>query len=79
MTGEVTLLGSEGCRLCDEAEALARPVCRRAGQSLRCRDILEDPELERRYASRIPVLRRPDTGAELDWPFDRAALYRFLL
>ena len=73
------LMGTEGCRLCDEAEALAVAACRRSGRVLRPLDILDDPELERRYAVRIPVLRRADTGAELDWPFDRAGLYRFLL
>lgn len=79
MKGEVLLLGSEGCRLCDEAEALARPACRRAGGEFRCLDILDDPELEARYGESIPVLRRTDTGDELGWPFDRADVYRFLL
>lgn len=79
MRGEVLLLGSEGCRLCDEAESLALPACRRAGGVLRCVDILEDSDLEARYGESIPVLRRTDTGAELGWPFDRAAVYRFLL
>ena len=27
---------------------------------------------------RIPVLRREDTGAELDWPFDAAAVRAFV-
>ena len=79
MRGEVTLMGTVGCRLCDEAEAMARPACRRSARVLRCQDILDDPELESRYAVRIPVLRRADTGAELDWPFEPAGLYRFLL
>ena len=79
MRGEVLLLGSEGCRLCDEAESLAGPVCRRAGASLRCVDILDDPVLEGRYAERIPVLQRSDTGAELGWPFAPSDVYRFLL
>ena len=34
--------------------------------------------LEARYGERIPVLRREDTGAELDWPFDADALRAFL-
>ncbi|MAC21595.1 MAG: thioredoxin family protein, partial [Marinobacter sp.] len=31
-----------------------------------------------RYGTRIPVLRRNDTGAELDWPFTRDQLLTFL-
>lgn len=73
------LLGSEGCRLCDQAESLARPACRRAGRVLRCLDILEDSDLEALYGDSIPVLRRTDTGDELGWPFDRADVYRFVL
>jgi hypothetical protein len=38
----------------------------------------EDDILEARYGIRVPVLHRSDTGAELDWPFDTAALDAFL-
>ena len=41
-------------------------------------DIDSDPELSERYGIRIPVLRLPDTGAELDWPFDDDELLEFL-
>jgi hypothetical protein len=30
------------------------------------------------YGLRIPVLRRTDTGAELDWPFDAGQVVQFL-
>lgn len=33
---------------------------------------------EARYGLRIPVLRREDNGAELDWPFDAAGVRAFL-
>ena len=36
------------------------------------------PALEAAYGARVPVLRREDTGAELDWPFDADAVRRFL-
>nr|WP_298153823.1 glutaredoxin family protein [uncultured Pseudoxanthomonas sp.] len=29
----------------------------------------EDEALEARYGTRVPVLHRSDSGAELDWPF----------
>lgn len=31
-----------------------------------------------RYALRIPVLRRADNGAELNWPFDMSAVLAFI-
>lgn len=31
-----------------------------------------------RYALRIPVLRRTDNGAELNWPFDIVAVQEFI-
>lgn len=37
-----------------------------------------DDELEGRYGVRVPVLRDDTRGLELDWPFDAAALSRFL-
>ena len=37
-----------------------------------------DIGLEALYGSRVPVLRREDTGAELDWPFDAPRLRVFL-
>jgi hypothetical protein len=38
----------------------------------------EDGALEERYGTRVPVLRREDTGSELDWPFDQDRLRAFL-
>ena len=40
--------------------------------------IADDAELLEQYGVRIPVLRRVDTGEELDWPFDAAAVRRLL-
>ena len=37
-----------------------------------------DDALEARYGVRVPVLRDEAGGGELDWPFDAAALARFL-
>lgn len=76
---DLVLYGTLGCHLCEQAMALATPVARRAGSTLEERDIATDPALEARYDVRIPVLRRRDNGAELDWPFDAAAVYRLLL
>jgi len=41
-------------------------------------DIAESESLNETYGLRIPVLRRTDTGAELDWPFDAGQVVVFL-
>ena len=38
----------------------------------------DDLGLQARYGERIPVLRREDSGGELDWPFDAAAVRGFI-
>ena len=71
----LTLFQRDDCPLCDEAyEVLAvtgvpdfEPVW-----------IDGEAELEARYGARVPVLRREDDGAELDWPFAPDALRAFL-
>lgn len=71
----LTLIQRDDCHLCDQAwERLAE-----AGvPDFDPLWIDDDLGLQARYGTRIPVLRREDTGAELDWPFDAAALRDFL-
>ena len=65
----------DDCHLCDLAlDVLA---------SARAPDfdsvfIDDDAALEARYGERVPVLRENESGRELDWPFDGAAVARFL-
>lgn len=71
----LTLFQRDDCPLCDEAyEVLAEagladfdPIW-----------IDGDVGLEALYGARVPVLRREDSRAELQWPFDAAAVRRFL-
>ena len=42
------------------------------------REVFDDLGLQARYGERIPVLRREDSGAELDWPFDAVAIRAFI-
>lgn len=72
--GALVLYVTRGCHLCDEAGALLRATA----HAWRPHEIGYDDGLVARYGVRIPVLRRPDSGAELDWPFDAAALAAFL-
>ena len=72
---KLTLIQRDECHLCDQAwECLA-------GAGVPDFDPLwidDDLGLQARYGERIPVLRREDTGAELDWPFDAAAVRAFV-
>ena len=71
----LTLFQRDDCPLCDSAyEVLAAagvadfdPIW-----------IDGDVGLEGIYGIRIPVLRREDSSAELDWPFDTDAVRSFL-
>lgn len=72
---DLILYQRDDCHLCDLALAVlaeARVPDFDAGW------IDDAPELEQRYGSRVPVLRDARDGRELDWPFDAAAVQRFL-
>lgn len=71
---DIRLYGTSHCHLCDEAKA----ILRESGIAADYADIAEDDELLEKYGTRIPVLQRMNTGAELSWPFDAAAVARFL-
>jgi len=67
----LTLFQRDDCHLCDmalEVMALAR------APDFRSLWVDDDPALEARYGTRVPVLRDEDSGRELDWPFDAAAV-----
>lgn len=76
----LTLFGSLGCHLCEQAERLLddhRPGPEPDLEIERV-EITDHPELLARYQTRIPVLRDTGSGRELDWPFDAAQLADFL-
>ncbi|MGV8844042.1 MAG: glutaredoxin family protein [Pseudomonas sp.] len=77
MLAECQLLGTLGCHLCEQAEAVLMPFVER-GLWVEVLDIAERTQWMDDYALRIPVLRRLDTGAELDWPFEAQQLATFL-
>ena len=73
---KLTLIQRDDCHLCDLAwECLAA-----AGvEDFDPLWIDGDLGLQARYGERIPVLRREDTGAEIDWPFDADAVRRMII
>ncbi len=71
----LTLIQRDHCELCDQAwEQLALA----AVEDFDPLWIDDDLGLQARYGERIPVLRREDSGAELDWPFSAADVRAFL-
>ena len=60
-----------GCHLCEQAENM---ISSQPGIIVQRVEIADDTQLLARYGLRIPVLSRPDTGQELDWPFDAKAI-----
>ncbi|OEC34915.1 Glutaredoxin-like domain [Pseudomonas cuatrocienegasensis] len=77
MRPECQLFGTLGCHLCEVAEALLMPFVEH-GLLVELVDIAEQADWVEQYGVRIPVLKRCDTGAELDWPFDAAQIVEFL-
>ncbi|OPB33019.1 glutaredoxin family protein [Pseudomonas fluorescens] len=77
MLPECQLFGTLGCHLCEIAEAEIMPLVEH-GLLVELVDITDPQDLTDVYGLRIPVLRRMDTGAELDWPFDTGQVVAFL-
>lgn len=71
----LTLFQRDECHLCDQAVFVLAQA--RAGD-FKPRWIDGDAALEASYGRRVPVLRRADSGAELDWPFDARRVRAFL-
>lgn len=77
MPPECQLFGTLGCHLCEVAEALLMPFVEH-GLLVELVDIVDREDWMAQYALKIPVLRRGDTGAELNWPFDADQVVAFL-
>lgn len=77
MLPECQLFGTLGCHLCENAEFEIMPLVEH-GLMVELVDIADSEALFESYGLRIPVLRRVDTGAELDWPFDSGQVVAFL-
>lgn len=77
MIPECQLFGTLGCHLCEVAESVLLPFVEH-GLLVELLDIVEREEWVDHYALRIPVLRRTDNGAELNWPFEAEQVARFL-
>jgi hypothetical protein len=77
MLPECQLFSTSGCHLCEVAEALLMPFVEH-GLLVELIDIAEREDWVEQYGLSIPVLRRCDTGAELNWPFEAEQVVSFL-
>ena len=75
---ELALYSTLGCHLCEQALAIAEPLCTQRGHAIREIDIADDPSLVETYGIRIPVIRDLHSGEEIGWPFDADALCLWL-
>lgn len=75
---ELVFYTTSQCHLCELAEALLVSTPMHNPIPVDAVDIAQSEDLVARYGTRIPVLRRNDTGVELDWPFNRDQLLTFL-
>lgn len=72
---DLVLYQRDYCHLCDQALAVLAQARAPEFESVWVDD---DPALESRYGTRVPVLRDDSDGRELDWPFDAAAVGAFV-
>ena len=75
---DLVLYTSQGCCLCEQAEALVEQVDKSAAAILKKVDVRASSDLYHLYGARIPVLFREDNKSELPWPFDSFQLGEFL-
>lgn len=61
---------TSGCHLCDDAEAIIKPIVAELQSDIVKVDIANDDSLVELYGIRIPVLKNCQTQEELGWPFD---------
>lgn len=71
---ELVLYTRPDCHLCEVAAGMLEAQ----GLRWRAQNIDTDLGLIRRYGDRVPVVYRPEDGAELFWPFDSDAVECFL-
>jgi len=76
MQMQLILLGTQGCHLCEEAEAQLAPL----GLAYDYVDIMDDEKMLERFEIHIPVIlkRSMDSEEILSWPFDTQSIRQWL-
>ncbi|MES2501224.1 MAG: glutaredoxin family protein [Pseudomonadota bacterium] len=71
----LTLYSTSHCHLCDAAAAILNKM---PAKPFAIVEITDNEQLLLTYGTRIPVLRREDNSAELNWPFNAQDIVQFL-
>ena len=71
----LTLYSTSNCHLCDNAVAILNEL---AIYPFTIVEISDSEQLLTSYSTKIPVLRREDNNAELNWPFNAQEVVQFL-
>ena len=73
------LLGTSGCHLCEEAEAIiASCQLDKHKVSIEMLDIVEQDQYQAEFSLFIPVLYHPYSLKRLNWPFDAEQVHEFV-
>lgn len=70
------LYGTDGCHLCDLAQALCEQVIK--PEVIEYVDIIDQQKLIDLYSTAIPVLEHLPSNMALYWPFDLQQLEEFI-
>jgi hypothetical protein len=76
LTKQIYLYSTSNCHLCELALDLV--MLQSVSEHVTIIEISDNKNLLEIYETRIPVLQRSDTQAELSWPFDENDLQQFL-
>ena len=77
MENTLILYTGNHCHLCDQAEALIYPLLTEHGWQLQEINISDNPDLVKKYATRIPVVV-VSSGEEKGWPFTQGQIKRLM-
>ncbi len=66
---QLILYTTSHCHLCEQAEELLTNLKGKYEINWQCKEISDDDNLIEKYGIRIPVVKRTDNQAELNWPF----------
>ncbi|MBQ77527.1 MAG: hypothetical protein CL692_02980 [Cellvibrionales bacterium] len=75
---QLLLFSRADCHLCDQAEILINALLIGSPWQLTKVDIDNDPALQQRYQTSIPVLLRCDNQQALNWPFPQSRVRSLL-
>lgn len=80
MTTELIFYTTEGCHLCEQAQALLQNLLLQYPTDFQIEivDIVHSEVLIEQYGTRIPVLLKVATQEDLGWPFDEQSLLQFV-